>query len=54
MNRTDILNYLGLKVVRFENEEVEENIEKVIELIKKEIKELYPFSCKVQGMSSEN
>lgn len=36
MNRTDILNYLGLKVVRFKNDKVEEDIEKVIEQIKKE------------------
>ncbi len=36
MKRTDILNYLGLKVIRFKNAEVEEDIEEVIKLIKKE------------------
>ena len=36
-NRTDILNMLGLKVIRFKNEEVEENINYVLEKIKEEL-----------------
>ena len=35
--RADILNLLGLRVIRFKNEEVEKNIKLVLEKIKKEI-----------------
>jgi len=35
--RADILNMLGLKVIRFKNEEVEKNIKLVLEKIKKGI-----------------
>lgn len=36
-NRTEILNYLGLKVIRFKNEEVINNMNAVIKKIKQEI-----------------
>ena len=36
-NRTDILDKLGLKVIRFKNEEVEGNIDKALEKIKEEL-----------------
>ena len=39
--RTDILNVLGIKVIRFKNIEVENNIEEVLEKIKKEFNTLY-------------
>ncbi len=42
MNRTCELNKLGLKVIRFTNEEVLNDIERVIEKIEKEVKGL-PF-----------
>ena len=35
--RTDILNMLGLKVMRFKNEEVEKNINLVLKKIKEEL-----------------
>lgn len=40
--RTKYLELLGYKVIRFNNEEVENNIEKVIERIKDEIKKMAP------------
>ncbi|MBV6422228.1 MAG: hypothetical protein DAHOPDDO_03521 [Ignavibacteriaceae bacterium] len=36
-SRTDILNMLGLKVMRFRNNEVEENLDLVLERIKEEL-----------------
>ena len=38
-NRTDFLNSKGIKVVRFENREIWENIDMVLEYIKSEIRE---------------
>ena len=38
-DRTDFLNSKGIKVIRFENREIWENIERVLEYIKDEIKE---------------
>jgi len=36
-NRTNILNILGLQVIRFKNKEVEENVNLVLEKIKEEL-----------------
>lgn len=36
-SRTEILNMLGLKVIRFKNKEVEENMDLVLEKIREEI-----------------
>ena len=41
-NRTFELEKLGLKVIRFKNEEIESNINKVLEILAKEIKERTP------------
>ena len=38
--RTRILELLGYKVIRFTNEEVENNIEEVLEVIKRNVEEL--------------
>ncbi len=38
-DRTEFLNSKGIKVIRFENKEIWENIERVLEYIKEEIKE---------------
>jgi len=43
-SRTDILNMLGLKVIRFKNEEVERNIDGVLEEIRTYLNSSQPFS----------
>lgn len=40
--RTEWLEYLGYSVIRFKNEEVENDIEKVVKIIKKRIEQLTP------------
>ena len=35
--RTDIINLLGIEVIRFNNEEIENNLERVLEKIKKKL-----------------
>ena len=35
--RTDIINLLGVEVIRFKNEEIEKNLERVLEKIKKKL-----------------
>ncbi len=49
-NRTDILNLLGLKVIRFKNEEVEKNIVMVLEEIRTFLNSSQPFSYKEKGL----
>jgi len=45
-SRTNILNMLGLKVIRFKNKEVEENLDLVLEKIEEEILTLLNRSFK--------
>ncbi len=47
--RTNILNMLGLKVIRFKNKEVEENLDLVLEKIEEEILTLPNRSFKREG-----
>ena len=45
-NRQEFIESVGIKVIRFRNEEVYGNIDKVIEEIEKEVKALTPPFCK--------
>jgi very-short-patch-repair endonuclease len=46
--RTAIINHLNIKVIRFNNEQVINNLKKVLEEIEKTINETHPvsLSCK--------
>lgn len=50
--RTEILHTLGLKVIRFKNEEIEQNIINTLEKLKTNLKS--PFSFKEKGFRDES
>jgi very-short-patch-repair endonuclease len=51
--RTEIINNLGIKVMRFKNEEIEKNINSVLNKIKKEIKYKTPLLFEEKGLGDE-